>query len=126
MVTKIALASALAAGMLVASGAQTCEALPAPSVSGQSSQALTFAHWHGGWGRWHGGWGGWHGGCWNCGWHQRWWGGPWVGWPYYYGYGYPYFYSPYYRPYYYGYYPPYYRPYYSAGAPYYPPQPNLK
>lgn len=123
MVTKIALASALAAGMLVASGVQTCEALPAPSVSGQSSQALTFAHWRGGWGRWHGGWGEWRGGCWNCGWHRRWWGGPWVGGPYYYGYGYPYFYRSYYRPYYYGYYSPY---YYPAGAPYYPPQPKLK
>ena len=120
MVPKIAIASVLAAGTLIASGVQTCEALSAPHVRGHSSQAITLAYWRGGWGRWHGGWGGWHGGCWNCGWHRRWWGGrPWVG----YGYAYPYWY----RPYYYGYYPPYYRPYYSAGAPYYPPQqPPLK
>jgi hypothetical protein len=118
MVAKIALASALAVGTLVASGVQTCEALPAPSARGHSSQAVTLVYWRGGWRGWRGGWGGWHGGCWNCG--RRWWGGtPWVGRPYYYGYGYPYF-----RPYYYGYYPP--RPYYSAGAPYYPPQPPLK
>jgi hypothetical protein len=123
MVPKIAIASVLAAGTLVASGVQTCEALPMPSVRGHSAQAVTLAYWRGGWGRWHGGWGGWRGGCWNCGWHRRWWGGgPWVGRPYSYGYGYPYFY----RPYHYGYYQPYPRPYYSAGAPYYPPQPNLK
>jgi len=123
MVPKIVIASVLAAGTLVVSGVQICEALPMPSVGGRSS--VTLAHWRGGWGRWHGGWGGWHGGCWNCGWHRRWWGGR-VGWPYYYGYGYPYFYRPYYRPYYYGYYPPYPRTYYSAAAPYYPPQPPLK
>jgi hypothetical protein len=118
MVAKIALASALAVGTLVATGVQTCEALPAPGVSSHTSQAVTLAYWRGGWRGWRGGWGGWHGGCWNCG--RRWWGGR-VGWPYYYGYGYPYFY----RPYYYGYYPPY-RPQYPAGAPYYPPQPSLK
>ena len=121
MVAKIALASALAVGMLVASGIQTCEALPGSAVViGRSSQPATLAYWRGGWRGWRGGWGGWHGGCWNCGWHRG--RRPWVGWPYYYGYGSPYFY----RPYYYGYYPPYYSPNYSAGAPYYPPQPNLK